>query len=45
LAGDARQHPRTDLLTIVKRKRDIWPAISPKNAMRSRLPLDLPSNP
>jgi hypothetical protein len=43
MPGDAGQHPRTNLIPIVKSEYEIGPAISGENFMRAGLSLDLPA--
>ena len=42
--GDAREHPRTDLVGIVKREDVFCPSGTTERAMRAALPFDAPSD-
>ena len=45
MSRDSRQHPGPDFFPIVKRKHEVWPAVSYEDSVRSRLSLDLPADP
>jgi len=45
MAGDAGEHHRTDLLSVVEREDKIGPPVADKDAVRSALAIDPPSGP
>jgi hypothetical protein len=42
--GDSRQHPWTDLFTVVKREDEIGPALAGQRAVGAGLAFDLPTD-
>jgi len=42
--GDSRQHPWTDLFTVVKREDEIGPTLAGQRPVRSGLAFDLPTD-